>query len=299
METVQLGISPLQVGAIAYGCWRFAESSVSDATVKINTALDAGMTLIDTADIYGLGESTGFGGAEAVLGNVLKQDKSLREQMVLATKGGIDAIRPYDNSYDYLMTAIDKSLSRLSVATIDLYQIHRPDITTPMTEIARFLDDIIQAGKARYVGVSNFTPSQTRALQAHLKNSLITTQPEFSAIEQAPIVDGTLDLSMEHRMTTLAWSPLAGGELATGKSKDATDIFMRVIKCLDRLAETYTVERSLIALAFTMGHGADVIPIIGTQNIDRIKQSAQAADIPLTGRDFYDIVEAYRGESMP
>lgn len=291
MRQLTLGTSTLEVGALGYGCWRFAYSTLQDADTKIRAALDAGMTLIDTADIYGLDAPRGFGGAEDVLGDVLAASPSLRSQMVLATKGGIDAIRPYDSTYNYLMAAIDKSLTRLKTDYVDLYQIHRPDITTPMAETARALNDMVTSGKAKYVGVSNFTAAQTRALQAHLDTPIITTQPEFSALQQTPITDGTLDWCQEVTATALAWSPLAGGRLFSESGP--------VIDTLGRLAETYESTRSNVALAFTMGHGADVIPIIGTQKTERIIESAKAAKVPLTARDFYDIIEAYRGQKMP
>lgn len=296
---MRLGNSDLRVGPVAYGCWRFTQSTTAQADRKIRTAIDNGLTLIDTADIYGIGEVSpgghdGFGAAEAVLGDVLAGSPDLRAQMVLATKGGIDAVRPYDSTYDYLTAAIDASLTRLQTDYVDLYQIHRPDLTTPMAETARALNDMVQAGKVRYVGVSNFTPAQTRALSAHLDAPLMTTQPEFSAMHQDPITDGTLDLCMEMGMSALAWSPLAGGALATGKGANVD-----VITVIDRIAARENTDRSTVALAFTMGHGADVIPIIGTQNLDRIKQAAKASTMPLSARDWYDIVEAYRGEGMP
>lgn len=291
MKQIHLGTSDISVGAIGYGCWRFADSSLNAADSKIRAALDCGMTLIDTADIYGLGEPRGFGGAEEVLGDVLKASPELRGQMVLTTKGGIDAVRPYDNRYDYLIGAMDKSLARLKTDYVDLYQIHRPDITTPISEIARALNDMVTAGKTKHIGVSNFTVSQTRALQAHLDTDIVTIQPEFSALQQDIMADGILDWCQETGATTLAWSPLAGGRIFSESGE--------VIETLDRLAETYASTRGNIALAFTMGHGADVIPIIGTQKTERIIESTKAAEIPLTARDFYDIIEAYRGEKMP
>jgi aryl-alcohol dehydrogenase-like predicted oxidoreductase len=301
MKTVQLGQSGIDVGVIAYGCWRFGGSTVSEADDKIRTALDVGMTMIDTADIYGLRDPCGFGGAEEVLGQILSKDTNLRDRMFLATKGGIDALRPYDSSAQYLRKALEASLTRLRVDHVDLYQIHRPDLSTPFSETANVLNDFVKSGKARFIGVSNFTASQTRALQAHLKQPLLTTQPEFSALEQSPITDGTLDLCMETSLTALAWSPLSGGALATGKVQKSAkpERAARVLSVTDRLAEKYEVDRSQIALAFTMAHGANVIPIIGTQTISRIESSARAAEISLTGRDFYDVVEAYRGAGMP
>lgn len=297
MRQIAIGNTAIQVGALAYGCWRFAESTVAEADAKIRTALEAGMTLIDTADIYGFGEPKGFGGAEAVLGDVLAADPNLRDKMFLATKGGIIPPRPYDSSYDYLQAAMDASLRRLKVESVDLYQIHRPDLVAPMAETARALNDFVASGKARYIGVSNFTVSQTRALQAHLDAPLLTTQPEFSALRQDPITDGTFDWCSETGATALVWSPLAGGAIATGATDHPRGA--AVLSVLDRLAETYGVDRTVVALSFTLTHQASIIPIIGTQNLARITESARAASLTLTARDFYDILEAYRGAAMP
>ncbi len=301
MKQTYLGPTDIKVGCIAYGNWRFAGSTLEEADEKIRTALDYGMNLIDTADIYGFGEPAGFGGAEERLGEVLSMDKGLREKIVLATKGGIIPPRPYDSSYDYLIEALDNSLSRLRTNYVDLYQIHRPDLIVPFEEQARALNDIIKSGKARHVGVSNFTVSQTRALQAHLDAPLVSLQPEFSALEQSPMTDGILDYAGETRAAVLAWSPLAGGRLATGLASegDDADRFGRVIDTIDKLASDHGASRSQIALAFTLRSQANVIPIIGTQNIDRIIESAASADIELTARDYYDLVEAYRGVGMP
>ncbi len=301
MKQTTFGTTDIKIGQIAYGCWRFAGSSLEEADDKIRTALDYGMTLIDTADIYGFGEASGFGGAEERLGEVLSMDKALRDKMVLATKGGIIPPRPYNSSYDYLMEALNNSLSRLRTDYIDLYQIHRPDLIVPFAEQARALTDMVQSGKVRHVGVSNFTVAQTRALQAHLDVPLMSLQPEFSALEQSPMTDGILDYASETRAVVLAWSPLASGRLATGEAGDYADKsrFKRIMETIDRLAADHDASRSQIALAFTMKHQANIVPIIGTQNINRIVESAAATDINLSARDFYDLVEAYRGVGMP
>lgn len=297
MRQTAIGNTEISVGALAYGCWRFGESRVEDADAKIRTALDAGLTLIDTADIYGFGEPCGFGGAEAVLGEVLARDPSLRSRMFLATKGGIIPPRPYDSSYEYLTAAMDASLARLQVDHVDLYQIHRPDLIAPVEETARALNDMVRAGKTRFVGVSNFTVAQCRALQAHLDVPLVTTQPEFSALHQDPITDGTLDWCSETSATALAWSPLAGGRIPRKSSDDPRD--QNVIACLSEIAEAHAASISDIALAFILKHQAKVIPIIGTQNPARIIESAKVAELALSARDFYNIVEAYRGVPMP
>jgi len=293
---MKLGQTDIGIGKIAFGCWRFAGHNVSMADRLIRTALDAGMNLIDTADIYGFSEfpdrdDKGFGQAEIRLGEVLAAAPSLRKQIILATKGGIDAVRPYDSSYAYLMRAVEASLDRLQTDYVDLYQIHRPDITTPMTELARALNEMVDSGKTRTIGVSNFTVPQMRALKAHLNHPLVTIQPEFSALEQSPLENGILDFAEEIGATVMAWSPLAGGNIPKLEGP--------VQQALDGIAASYGISRSTAALSFIRGFGAKVLPIIGTQNPTRITESGYAAQVNLTGREVYDIVEAYRGAAMP
>ena len=286
------------LGPIAYGCWRFAENSVEQGHRLIAAALDHGMTLIDTADIYGFGTEAGFGGAEALLGQIFARDPGLRNRMVLASKGGITPPTPYNSSYQYLVEACDASLARMGVDTIDLYQIHRPDLLASFEEMAEALERLRDDGKIIDIGVSNFTTGQFRALQAHLETDIASHQPEFSAWRQDPITDGTLDQCQEFDALCLAWSPLAGGALAMGSGIDDPR-FSDVMGVIDRLAEAHGATRTQIALAFCLRHPANVIPIIGTQTEDRIAEAAKANAVELSRRDWYDLVEARRGVPMP
>lgn len=301
MQTTTLGHTDIQISKIAYGCWRLTEGDVAATRAKIEAALEAGMTLIDTADIYGYGSEAGFGGAEELLGQVLKETPALRDQMVLATKGGIDVATPYNSSYDYLIDACDVSLKRLQTDYVDLYQIHRPDLFTSFEEMGKALDYLVVSGKTRTVGVSNFTAAQFRALQANMETRLVSHQPEFSAWCIDPITDGVLDQCQEVSAACLAWSPLAGGALVTGDGSNTSDPvhFAEVLKVIDRLAETHSVDRTQIALAFVLHHPANVVPIVGTQTPERIAASAKAAHVKLSPRDWYDILEARRGAKMP
>lgn len=299
---IKLGPSSFEVGPIAYGCWRFAGTDAATAQAKIETALECGMTLIDTADIYGVDGGGEFGDSEELLGDVFKAAPGLRDRMVLATKGGIALGVPYNSTRAYLTSAVDASLKRLKIDTIDLYQIHRPDLLAPAAEVADALTSLRALGKIKEVGLSNQTCSQFRALQAHLDFPLIGQQPEFSAWHQAPLWDGTLDLSQELGLVTLAWSPLGRGMLATGKPDDGLQeilCFEDVMGVLKRLADREETTTANIALAFVLAHPANVIPIIGTQTIERIRDSAQALNVRLTRRDWYDIVEARQGAPMP
>ena len=291
------------IGPIAYGCWRFAGTDVAAAREKIETALECGMTLIDTADIYGYDGSEpapggGFGATEELLGRVLAATPGLRERMVLATKGGITPPVPYDSSANYLRAACEASLRRLRCETLDLYQIHRPDLLAHPEDVAQVLDELVTSGKVRAVGVSNHTVAQTRALQTWLWTTLASSQPEFSPLALDPLTDGTLDLCMEAGMVPLAWSPLGGGRL--GGDVDPTDVrAVDVARVCDRIAADQGVTRSAILLAWVMRHPAGIVPIIGTQRIDRIRECARATDVELTADQWYEILVAGRGEPMP
>ena len=303
MHQRPLGSSGLQVGAISFGCWRFAGADLQTATARIETALDHGMTLIDTADVYGFNPDTPWGAAESLLGSVLAANPSLRDRMVLATKGSIQLERgigygvPYDASAKRLREACDASLKRLNTDRIDLYQVHRPDLLAHPAETAAVLAELVHAGKVRFLGVSNYTASQLRALRAHLPSGVdvISVQPEYSAACLDAIDDGVLDQAMELGLTPLAWSPLAGGALVL-PSEDSR--IMSVQTILDELAVTHNATRTQIALAFILAHPAGIIPIIGTGNVDRIVESAGASEIVLAKDDCYRIIAA-AGRALP
>ncbi|WP_415642421.1 aldo/keto reductase [Sphingomonas antarctica] len=290
-----LGKSGIMVSPIAWGMWRFGNASVDEGRRLIEAAFDAGITLFDTADIYGFNGSSGFGDAESLLGQVLAQTPELRARMVLATKGGIAPPVPYDQSGAYLMAALDASLRRLGVEQVDLYQVHRPDILTHPHDLARTLDDMIASGKVRAVGVSNFTLPQARALESFLAAPLASYQPEFSPLQLGPMTDGLFDLAMERDIAVLAWSPLGGGRL--GDPKD--DRGAAVAKALDVIAEQFAVSRAAATYSWLMAHPARVIPIVGSQRVERIAEAADAFKIRWTRQSWYDVLVAARGEKLP
>lgn len=284
-----------EVGPLAYGQWRYTTDDVAAAQGLIETAIGSGMNLIDTADVYGLDfGGTGFGQCEALLGRVLTVAPHLREQIVLATKGGIHPPTPYDSSPDALRHACEASLRRLGVEAIDLYQIHRPDLFTHPADVAATLAELRAGGKIREVGVSNHTPAQVDALRAHLPFAMVSNQPELSAAHLDPLRDGTLDACMRDGVTPIAWSPLAGGRLATGDGVRA-----ELIDVLDELADRESVERTAIALAFVLAHPSRPVAIIGTQRAERITAAVAALRVALSRADVYRIVQASDGVPLP
>ncbi|NBN89819.1 MAG: aldo/keto reductase [Actinobacteria bacterium] len=285
----------VEIGPIGFGCWRFTSSSDAHNTALISTALDLGMNLIDTSDVYGLDwGGSGFGSCEEALGRVLDGTPSLRERMVLATKGGIIPGVPYDSSGAYLIAACEASLRRLGVDYVDLYQVHRPDMFTHPEEIAVAFASLRDRGLVSMFGVSNYTPSQTMALSAYVEEPLVSTQPEFSCATLAPLRDGTLDLCMEEGITPLAWSPLAGGRLATGHG-----LRPDLLSVLDELAEREGVSRAAIAIAFVLAHPADAVALVGTQTPERLTELVASTRVQLSRTDVYRIVVASDGVPLP
>lgn len=292
----RLGKSDLMITNLGWGMWRFAGIDVNAAQKLVESVFDAGINFFDTADIYGFNGSTGFGDAEALLGEVFKQAPSLRSKMVLASKGGIIPPTPYNSSYTYLVKACEASLQRLNIDTLDLWQIHRPDLLTHPAEIARAVDHLIQAGKIRAFGISNYTVAQARALAAHLNTDLVSFQPEFSPIALDAMTDGTLDLAMEIGASVLAWSPLGGGRLAKVGDDARTKA---VIAALDRVAAAYGVSRTSVAYAWVAAHPSQPIALVGTQNEQRILETREIAKFRLSPDEWYQILVASRGVPMP
>jgi predicted oxidoreductase len=296
-EPLPLGKSALKVSPLAWGMWRFAGDDVAGAQSRVESALNSGMTLLDTADIYGPDNGEAFGASEALLGRVLKAAPSLRDRFVLASKGGISMGVPYDSSPAYLVQAVEDSLTRMGVERIDLYQIHRPDHLAHPADVAETLTRLREAGKIGEIGVSNHTAAQTSALQAHLGFPIAAIQIEFSPLVVAPLYDGTLDQALETGMAVLAWSPLAQGRL--GDSKAGGERADAVRAALDVLAAAKGVSRTDVAYAWIMAHPSRPIPIIGSQQPGRIQEAVRSLDVTLSRPEWYSILTAARGVPLP
>ncbi len=291
-RTLVPGTVPLS--PLGWGMWRFRGQDVAAARALVETVLEAGVTLFDTADIYA-GPGEPFGAAEALLGRVLGEAPGLRDRMFLATKGGINPGVPYDSSAGYLAAACEASLKRLGVERVDLYQIHRPDLLSHPAAVAATLAGLVEQGKVAAVGVSNHSPAQVRALQAHLPFKLVSTQPEFSALAHGPLFDGVLDQAMELGMAVLAWSPLAGGRIAKPDGAKAQP----VTALLDRIAARDGVSRSAAAYAWIMAHPSRPIPLVGTQTPDRVREAADALKVRMTRTEWYGILSTAMGAPLP
>ena len=285
-----LGKSEILVSPIAWGMWRLA-GETAPVHAMIDAALGAGINFFDTADIYGCDVPAGFGSAEELFGRALAEDRSLRAKMVIATKAGIRPGIPYNSSATYLADALDASLTRIGVEQVDLYQIHRRDFLTHPHEVAETLTRMVEAGKIRSIGVSNYGVDEFDALQAFLGQPIASTQPEFSPLRTTPLFDGTLDQAMRRDVAVMAWSPLGGGRLAQGDHPAA--------KLLAEHGARYGVDAATATLAWIMAHPARIIPIVGSQTPARIAASADAYKVEWTRPEWYAVLQAGMGENLP
>lgn len=274
---------------IIAGAWRW---NLPEASVYqlISTSLEQGITTFDHADIYG------DHGNEAIFGNILRGNSSLRGKMELVTKCGIkfpSAQRPsswvkhYNTSKEHILWSAENSLKTLATDRIDLLLIHRPDPLLNPEEVAEAFTSLKQSGKVLYFGVSNFTPTQFEMLQSYLSFPLVTNQIEVSLTHHAPLFDGSLDVLMKHRVAPMGWSPLGGGKLMEGKAS----VFAKAFQ--------YKATEAQMALAWLLKHPSGIFPVIGTTKPERIVESAQAININLDRQDWFEMLKIVQGKEMP
>jgi predicted oxidoreductase len=314
MKTIPLGGSSLMASRLAYGCWRVAGTwAASEVTPDsrtagrraIITAYENGYTLFDHADIYCEGE------AEEIFGQALKEVPGMRANVLIATKCGIrkpgdpapDSPYRYDFSPQYIIQSCERSLRRLGLDQIDIYQLHRPDWLMDPAEVASAFVALQKSGKVREFGVSNFKPSQLTALQRACPMRLIVNQVEISLANVHVFQDGTLDQCLAEKITPMAWSPLAGGQLGERVTR-VLDSQMGyrikpIVAALDVIAQQHGVSRSVVALAWLLKHPSRIVPIIGSTKPDSIRNAVRAVDFELSHEQWYTLLAAARGERLP
>lgn len=278
---------------LAYGFWRYQADQVDEACAMIALMRENGIDHLDTADCYG--GASGFGGAEKLMGAVRAKAPSLFQGASVATKAGVEFGTPYNSSAAYLKSACEASLQRMGLERVDLFYIHRPDLLAHPAEVAGALDGLVREGKIAAVGVSNHTVAEVEALTRFLKAPLVAHQIEFSAGYVAPLFDGSLDQAMARDIAIAAWSPLTRGGLGEGGPAELAP----VRAALAKLAAKHGVSPTTIAIAFLLTHPAPVTPILGTTSAARARECIAALTVTLSRRDWYDVVEAARGERMP
>lgn len=295
MQRINL-TSDLEFSQLIYGMWRIGDDNDTSAThveAKIQSCLDQGITTFDQADIYG-----GYT-AEAILGGALAQNPSLRAQMEIVTKCDIVApvgrhekarVKHYDTSRAHIEASVNQSLKDMGIEHIDLLLIHRPDPLMDHHETGSALDDLVKAGKVRAIGVSNFRPWDWKLLQSAMSNQLVTNQIELSLAHIEPFTNGDLAFHQQHDHTLMAWSPLGGGSLMSSADTVASR--------LDHIAQAAGVDRAAVAIAFLLYHPAKILPVLGTNNLQRIAAISDTLKVTLDRETWFELYEAALGQEV-
>ncbi len=305
MEYRNLGRTGVKVSSLCLGCMMFGRRADEELSAKIvNKAIDSGINFIDTANVYQRGVS------EEYTGKALKKNGK-RHQVVLATKvhGRMDDNDPNSmgNSRRHIIEQCEASLKRLQTDHIDLYQIHRPQSDIPIDETLRALDDLIRAGKVRYIGTSTFGAWQVvESLWVSKElglNRFVSEQPPYHILERR-IERELVPAAQNYGLAILPWSPLAGGFL-TGKykrneerpsgtrfkddefwsSRKFSDKAFDVLDVVRKLAEEKGCPPSQLSLAWLIQKPAVTSAIIGPRNLEQLEDNIKAAEVKLDDKD--------------
>ena len=312
MDQATLGRSDLRVSRICFGTWQFGgewgSTEERESTAAIRRALELGINFFDTAQAYG------FGASEQLLGNALRDElRSRRDDIVIATKGGLRQVDDgveRDSSPDFLRSGVDDSLRHLGVDHIDLYQVHWPDPDTPFEETAGALEELVQAGKIRHVGVSNYSAEQMAAFES--VRPVETLQPPYHLFRRDIEADA-LPWAREHDVGVLVYSPLAHG-LLTGKFDESTsfadddwrsssDVFegdefrtnLEKVRELERFAAELGHSVTELAVAWALAQPGVHVAIVGARKPDHIEGSAPAAELELSSAHIERIEQIMQG----
>ncbi|HZT42803.1 MAG TPA: aldo/keto reductase [Chthonomonadaceae bacterium] len=320
LPTQPFGPDGVPVSRIALGCmglagtWNPAEVGPENrrrAIAAFEAAIDAGITFYDHADIYG-GTA-----CESIFKDCLAAVPGSRERIFIATKVGIRS-GYYDHSPEHIRKSIRGSLDRMGIDYVDLYQLHRPDPLSHPAETAAVLDELVDSGLVRTIGVSNYYPHQVLALKKYLKAPIVSNQISLSLLRLDPIYegaaggratgtlagadagDGVLDQCLELGITPLAYSPLAWGLLTGRRDVKENEGAKRTLQALQELSPKYGgALPGKLALAWLLAHPAKIIPLVGSNNPEHIREAAAAADISLSREDWYKLWVAARGVPVP
>ena len=295
----------MQASVIGIGCMRIAEMEKSQLDTLVKTALDHDINFFDHADIYGGGKS------EALFGELLQEEPSLRSRVILQSKCSIhDGM--YDCSKDYILRSVDGILERLHTDYIDCLLLHRPDALLEPEEIAEAFDELKRSGRVCGFGVSNMNRYQIELISSALNQKLIVNQLQMS-IAHCPAIDaginvntmkdeavmregGTLEFCRMNEMVVQTWSPLQKGFFGGVFIGDPE--YAQLNEVLKELAEKHGCTEDAIAYAWLLRYPAKIQVITGTTKPQRIVNAAQAAEITLTREDWYRIYKA-SGKTLP
>ncbi|RAP74703.1 aldo/keto reductase [Paenibacillus montanisoli] len=305
MKTIKLGTSSLEVPVIAVGCMRINGLDKSEAERFVQTSLEAGANFFDHADIYGGGT------CEEIFADAVHMSDDVREKLILQSKCGIRNGQ-FDFSKEHILHSVDGILKRLRTDYLDVLLLHRPDALVEPHEVAEAFDRLESSGKVRHFGVSNQNPMQIQLLKKAVKQPIVANQLQLSITNANMISNGVnvnmtvdssinrdgsvLDFCRLHDITIQPWSPFQYGffeGVFLGNEK-----FPELNKAIDEVAAKYDVSNTTIAMAWLLRHPAQMQPVTGTMNTERLLDCIKASEVQLTREEWYAIYRA-AGNILP
>lgn len=314
----------LKISVLGYGCMNIGqrwdqsvleEKDIERTKESVMTAFEQGINFFDHADIYTYGKS------EVAFGELLYEEPSLRQQMIIQTKCGIrfqDEPKPgsphrYDFSAQHIVKSVNESLDRLQTDYIDILLLHRPDPLCEPEEVAIAFAELHSAGKVRHFGVSNHTSMQIELLKKYVDYPILFNQIELNLIHNQLIYEGinfnqdvaipslthgTLDYCRLNDIIIQAWSPLAKG-LLTNDSLNKSEIEIETSELLEDMAVSKHSTPEGIMLSWLLKHPAGIQPIIGTTKARRILDACKAVKVELTREEWYHLLNTAKGKNLP
>ncbi|TGN18936.1 aldo/keto reductase [Leptospira idonii] len=284
---------------LVYGVWRLHEDKEGNSSKrileKVEVCLSLGIDTFDHADIYG-----NFGNEE-LFGKALAEKPEWKTKIKLISKTGIQIpntnirTKHYNTGSEHILRSAENSLRNLGVPSLDLLLIHRPDPLLHPEEVASTFTKLKTSGKVKSFGVSNFTISQFAALQSKCDFPLVTNQVEFHPFHTEPLFDGTFDQALQFGFAPMIWSPTAGGRVFSPNTEQEKNLK----QSLDVLAKKYGATPDQILYSWYLRHPANLIPVLGTNDTERIRSAVKAFEFPLTREEWFEILEKGRGREVP
>lgn len=305
MKYINLFDEKIPVSQVALGCMRIGGMTDSEADRYLCEAVENGYNFFDHADIYGGGK------CEEVFGAALKRNSNLKDKVIIQTKCGIRS-GMFDFSKEHILSSVDGSLKRLGVESIDVLLLHRPDLLMEPEQVAEAFDILEKSGKVKAFGVSNQSPAQIELLQKYVNQKLIINQMQLS-ITHAYMVSSGTNVNMQNNesinrdgylrdycrlkgITVQPWSPLQHGFFEG--TFLGNDNFAKLNQVINEIAEKYGITNTGLAIAWLLRLPEKMQPIVGSTNLKRIKEIADASDITLSAEDWYKIYLA-AGYTLP
>lgn len=287
-----LKFSQVIAGTMTWGAWG-KQLTTNEMISLMHHCIENEITSFDHADIYG-----GYTN-EADFGKAFAESSIKRESIQLISKCGIMykcanrdyRVKHYCYKKGHIIQSVEQSLLNLKTDYLDAILFHRPSPLMEPYEIMEAIAKLAQEGKIKDFGVSNFTPSQVELVSSQVPVTI--NQIEFSLTQYSAFFDGSLDQMMIKQITPMAWSPLGV------VFRNVNEQTGRILRKLGEYLDKYNATEAQMLLAWIMKHPANIIPVVGTTNKDRLAQSINAAKIDLDTQDWFDILEASMGEKMP